>query len=94
MTSLTLDRESIELAAGESTTLVATVGPDNATDKTVTWSSSNEAVATVDSDGVVTAIRGGQAVITAKAGDHSAVCTVKVPVPAGGTEGMGEEKWD
>ena len=75
--SVSLDKTSLELTEGETATLTATVKPDDATDKTVTWSSDNTAVATV-ADGVVTAVATGTAKITAKAGDASAVCTVTV----------------
>ncbi|MBR3990057.1 MAG: Ig-like domain-containing protein, partial [Bacteroidales bacterium] len=69
VTSIALDKTSLSLKEGESETLVATVSPDNATDKTVTWSSTNTSVATVDASGRVTAIKEGTATITAKAGD-------------------------
>ena len=62
-------------------TLTATVAPDNATNKDVTWTSSDSAVATVDQNGVVTALARGTAVITAAAADGSgasASCTVTV----------------
>ena len=62
-------------------TLTATVAPDNATNKAVTWTSSDSAVATVDQNGVVTAVAPGTAVITATAADGSganASCTVTV----------------
>ena len=75
--SVTLDKTAVELFKGETATLTATVKPDDATDKTVTWTSDNPAVATV-ADGVVTAVVEGTAKITAKAGDASAVCTVTV----------------
>ena len=74
---ISLDKTSVTLKAGESTTLTATVSPSNATDKTVTWSSSNTGVATV-SGGKVTAVSEGSATITAKAGDKTASCSVKV----------------
>lgn len=81
VTSITLNKESVSLVKGESETLVATVKPDDATDKTVTWSSSEATVASVDNNGKVTAIAGGSAVITARAGDKQATCTVTVTVP-------------
>ena len=70
-----------EVEEGKTVTLTAKVQPDNATDKTVTWTSSNKAIATV-ADGVVTGVAAGQAVITAKAGDKEATCTVTVKRPA------------
>ena len=77
VTGITLDRTSVELTEGETTTLVATVAPDDATVKMVAWSTSDEAIATVD-NGVVTAVAAGTATITAKAGDKKATCTVTV----------------
>lgn len=76
--SVELNKEALTLTVDESETLVATVSPDNATDKTVVWSSSNEEVATVDQDGLVTAIAQGEATITAEAGEFSATCVVTV----------------
>ena len=75
--SVTLDPTSLELTVGGTAALTATVLPENATDKTVTWSCDNTAVATV-ADGVVTAVAEGTAKVTAHAGDASAVCTVTV----------------
>ena len=62
----------------ESATLTATVLPADATDPTVTWSSDNEEVATVDANGVVTAHKAGSAIITATAGEKTATCPVTV----------------
>ncbi len=76
--SVTLDKSSLELNEGETATLTATVKPDNASDKTVTWSSSKTSVATVDANGKVTAVAEGTATITAKAGDKTATCSVTV----------------
>ena len=76
--SITLDITSAILNTGETLTLIATVKPDNATNKTVTWSSNNTSIATVDQNGKITAMGGGTATITAKAGDKSATCVVTV----------------
>ena len=78
VTSITLDKNEITLEVGKQESLVATVLPENATDKSVSWTSSDEGVATVD-EGVVTAIAEGSATITATAGGFSATCTVTVP---------------
>ena len=81
VTSVTLDKVSASLKAGETVTLTATVNPSDATDKTVTWSTSDAAVAMV-SNGVVTAVKVGVATITAKAGDKTATCAITVvPTP-------------
>lgn len=79
---ITLDQTVATLTEGETLTLTATVSPDDATDKTVTWSTSDASVATVE-NGVVTAVAEGTATITAKAGDKEATCvvTVKASVP-------------
>ena len=76
--SVTLDRDSAEIVAGESLQLTATVAPEDAMDKTVTWSSDNETVATVDENGLVTGVAEGTATITAKAGEKTATCQVAV----------------
>lgn len=83
VTSVTLDKTSLTLDVGGSDTLTATVKPDNATTKTVTWSTSDKNVATVQ-DGVVTAVGAGKATITAAASDGSgktATCEVTVNGP-------------
>lgn len=79
---ITLSADAITLTEGEDMTLTATVAPENATDKTVTWTSSDETVATVDQNGKVTAVKAGEAVITAKAGEKSATCKVTVEAAA------------
>lgn len=81
VTSVTLNKAELALEKGQSETLVATVKPDDATDKTVTWKSSDDNVATVDNAGKVTALAGGSAVITAKAGEKESTCAVAVTVP-------------
>ena len=84
VTGVSLDESSITLDVGGSQTLTATVTPEDATNKKVCWSSDNEAVATVSEDGVVTAVAGGTAVITATTHDglFTASCTVTVNAPA------------
>lgn len=72
VTSISLNAQTVSLAEGDSYTLTATVSPSNATDKSLTWSSSNSSVATV-SNGVVKAIAQGTATITVKAKDGSNV---------------------
>ncbi len=67
--SVTLDKTVVEAEEGSTVTLVATVLPEDATDKTLVWSSSDEAVATVDEQGVVTIHTPGEAVITATTTD-------------------------
>lgn len=84
VTSVTLDKTSLALDVGGSDTLTATVEPDNATNKAVTWSSNNENVATVDQNGNVKAVGAGKATITATTADGSGVsatCTVTVNGP-------------
>ena len=81
--SVSLDKTSLEMTKGETQNLVATVVPQEATDATVTWSSSNTNVATVE-NGVVTAVGGGTATITATAGGKSATCAVNVKSPMTG----------
>lgn len=76
-TGITLNKAALSLTAGGSEQLNATVQPADTTD-TVKWSSNKPEIAKVDSTGKVTAVAAGEAVITAKAGDKTATCTVKV----------------
>ena len=81
VSGIALDKTSLSLEAMEDYQLTATVSPTNAANKGLIWSSSNEAVATVDSNGKVTAVAKGTATITATAADGygaSANCTVTV----------------
>ena len=80
VTSITLSKPELVLTEGESETLTATVKPDDATNKSVTWSTSDATVATVE-NGKVTALKAGSAVITAKAGEQSTTCSVTVKEP-------------
>ena len=80
-TSLTLDNEVLEMYIGDAVQLTAAVLPDNTTNKVVTWTSSDEEVATVDENGNVTAVSIGTATITATTTDGSnlsATCEVTV----------------
>ena len=79
VTSVTLDKTSLSMKAGDTETLKATVNPTDATDKTITWMSSDVSVVTV-SEGKLTAKDSGTATITAKAGNCTADCTVTVSV--------------
>ena len=78
VSDITLDKNSVTLKIEEAVTLVATVSPENATDKTVTWESSKPEVATVDENGKIIAKSVGETTITAKAGDKTAECKVIV----------------
>lgn len=75
--SITLDKNALELLEGSQDQLTATVTPDTAK---VIWSSSDESIATVDQNGHVTAIREGQAIITAKVENTELVATATVIV--------------
>ncbi len=66
---------------GDTDTLTATVLPNDATDKTITWSSDKPNVVTVDSNGNIAAVGGGTAIITAKSGAQTSQITVNVVVP-------------
>ncbi len=74
-----LDKQILNLKKYESRRVEATITPENATEKDVTWSTSDESVATV-SDGIIRAVGGGTATITAQAGDAQASCLVNVTV--------------
>ena len=77
--SVTLGKTELALVVNEAdVTLTATVKPDDATDKTVTWTSDKPAVATVNANGTVHAVAEGEATITAMAGDKTATCKVTV----------------
>ena len=78
--SITLDKDALTLYTNrdpKTATLTATVSPDNATDKTVTWISADEKIATVE-NGVVTAVGNGTTTITAQTGEKTATCVVTV----------------
>lgn len=85
VTGIEVTPASVELKPGDTQVLTVSVLPENATDKTYTWSSSDESVATV-ADDIVTAVADGSAVITAVTadGDHKASVIVKVATPYDG----------
>ena len=86
--SVTLEPTTLALKVGEKSTLTVTVLPENATDKTIKWSSDDSSIATVD-DGTVTAVAAGETTVKASAGGKTATCKVSVtkeeePNPGGG----------
>ena len=88
-TGISLSSQSLALSPGNSASLVATVSPNDASNKAVSYESSNTAVATVNENGVVSAIANGSALITAKTqdGEFTATCTVTVSSGASGNTG-------
>jgi Bacterial surface proteins containing Ig-like domains len=78
--SVSLDKASISLVAGETAQLIATVSPANATNQNLDWSSSDQSIATVDSSGKVSGVAAGAATVTAmtKDGGKTASCAVSV----------------
>ena len=79
VSSVTLNYTSETMKPGDTKQLVATILPEDATDKTVNWSSSNDNIVTVNANGLITAISPGNAVITCKAADgYNAKCNVTV----------------
>ena len=89
VTEVSLSVSKLTLTVNESVTLTATVSPENATNKNVSWSSSDETVATVDTNGLVKALKAGTATITVKTEDSekTATCCVTVaPVVVNVTE--------
>ncbi|MBN2486007.1 MAG: Ig-like domain-containing protein [Bacteroidales bacterium] len=83
VTGVSVAPTSLTLATGAASQLTATVAPANASNKTVSWSSSNTAVATVSATGLVTAIGPGSATInvTTQDGNKTAACAVTVTIP-------------
>ncbi|MBQ9950341.1 MAG: leucine-rich repeat protein, partial [Clostridia bacterium] len=80
VTGVTLDKTEATLEIGETVQLIATVTPEDATNKNVTWKSSDESIATVDENGLVTAISAGTVTITVTTedGGFTANCEVTV----------------
>lgn len=79
VSGITLEKESLQMKVGETYHLTATVSPEDATDKSVVWKSEDESIATVDQEGLVTAVKGGsKTMITATSGEFSASCSVTI----------------
>ncbi|MBR5274070.1 MAG: Ig domain-containing protein, partial [Bacteroidales bacterium] len=97
VTGVSLDKTAYEMTEGDEFLLTATITPDNATNKNVTWSSSDSSVASVV-NGKVTALKAGTATITVKTedGDKAASCslTVKRPSPGVDIEDWGDDDKD
>lgn len=80
VTSVSLNKSTLDIKVGETAALTATINPTNATNKNVTWKSDNTQIATVDTAGKITAIKEGTAKITVKTkdGNYTATCIVTV----------------
>ena len=78
VTSVSINPTKADITVGKTLQLSATVTPRDATNKTVSWFSSSTAIASVSSSGIVTAVAEGDVTITARAGDKSATCEIKV----------------
>lgn len=78
---IVLSQEELSLNVGSTQPLAAVVMPENATDKQVTWESSDTAIVTVGADGTVTAVAPGSAAVTVRCGEVTASCTVTVTAP-------------
>ncbi|MCQ2153045.1 MAG: Ig-like domain-containing protein [Bacteroidales bacterium] len=85
VTGVALNKTTLSLKEGEQFTLVPTVTPDNAADKSVRWSSDHEAIVTVSAEGVVKALKAGKAIVTATTVDQSKTASCAIEV----AEGMG-----
>lgn len=85
VSSVSLDKSALTLPRLDSYTLIATVNPSNATNKSVTWKSSDESIAKVDANGKVTAVKIGKATITVTTvdGNKTATCLVTVDFATG-----------
>lgn len=94
VTGVTLNKPTLTLTEGDSDTLIATVKPDDAGNKTVTWKSDDTSIATVDGNGKVTAVAKGQTTITVTTTDGGKTATCAITVNAseesgGGSSGSG-----
>lgn len=94
VTAVTLDKTTLSIKRGNTEILTATVEPEDASNKNVTWASDNEAVATVDENGLVTAVSAGTANITVTTvdGEKTATCVVTVRNPS--SSGSSRPRYD
>lgn len=84
-TSIKLDKQTNEITTGESFTLTYKIEPENTTNKSVSWKTSDENIATVSKDGLVTAVSDGDVTITVSLGNLSDECKVKIkPIKVSG----------
>ena len=86
VTGVSVEPKTVSVNIGESAQLTATVVPEDAANKAVTWKSSNSNVATVDTNGKVTGIKDGRATITVKTDDGGFTATSKVTVGDAGSD--------
>ena len=86
MTEISLSKETVEMKVGDTYTVLATVKPENTTNKTLIWTSSDEKIATVDANGKISGIKEGTATITVsnEAKTVSSTCRVTVSAPVSG----------
>lgn len=80
VTGISLDQTAATIKTGETLTLIASIQPENATNKEIVWSSSDESIATVDANGTVTGRKEGAATITAKTASGGKTATCKITV--------------
>ncbi|WP_158602318.1 Ig-like domain-containing protein [Cohnella endophytica] len=94
VTGISMDQETLSLKTGDTATLQATISPVDATNKAVTWSTSNPLFATVDNNGKVTAVGAGNVVITVTTvdGGYTASCNVTVTDTPPTTTGTGNDQ--
>ena len=90
--SITLNPEDMDLVIGDTAQISATVNPSNATDRDIVWTSSNNNIATVNNNGVVTGVSEGTVTITAKTKDGKVVATCTVEVKSGELEVFDDDK--
>jgi uncharacterized protein YjdB len=96
VTGVSLDKDTLSITIGKQATLIATVLPENATNKAVTWASLDASIASVDSTGIVTAHKLGSTTITVTTveGSKTAACVVTVTPPVTNITAFGQNKFN